>query len=337
MKRIQTRTAAGLLLPFSSSLVFAAAIAADEPAKSQPQPPAAADSQQAGRPESSRQEQRVEVRVESRSSQSGDGDPEVKTEGRIIVIGPDGVKTEYDLNAPEGRALILQMDGGSDALKVLEGQAPKAGKKGSDAAPASERVMIGVACEEAPQLLRKHLKLDKAGLVVLSVTEKSPAAEAKIEPDDVLISLNDRQLQTIEQLMEVVSGLEGQPARLQIIRNGSPMELSVTPRRMPVPELPPVALNGDFGEGGIIRLPGFDQRLNRIFPGVIIDEQFPADQAAMERMLKKLGSLAGEELGRGSETPPATPEKQSEVQQQLQLLREELQQLRRDLQSEKKE
>ncbi|MFM7056154.1 MAG: PDZ domain-containing protein [Planctomycetota bacterium] len=318
MKCMQKHTVAGLMLPLSVSL-FSAVSVADEPAPA------------------GKQEQRVEVRVESRSSsQSRNGDkPEVKTEGRIVVIGPDGVKKEYDLNAPEGRALILQMEGGLDALKVLDGQAATAPGDPAAAGAVAERVMIGVACEEAPLLLRKHLKLDNVGLVVLSVGDQSPAAEAKVEPDDILVSLNDRQLQTIEQLMEVVGGLEGQPARLQIIRSGSPMELSVTPRKMSVSQLSIDADAAKPGDPDLLRLHGRNQRLHRLFPGVIIDEQFPGDPEAMERMLKKLGTLAREEASRSAEQPAAPADGQPDVQQQLQQLREEIQELRRDLSKEK--
>jgi membrane-associated protease RseP (regulator of RpoE activity) len=162
------------------------------------------------------------------------------------------------------------------------------------------------------------LKLDNAGLVVLAVSDNSPAADAKIEPDDVLVSLNERQLQTIEQLMEVVSTLDGQPARLQIIRSGSPLEITVTPRKMTVPDLAPATEESDATALNAPRLPGRNQRFNRLFPGVIIDEQFPADPAAMERMLKKLSSLVREE---SQHTPD----------EQLQQLREEIQQLRREV------
>jgi hypothetical protein len=312
--------AAGLLLPLSVSLSCAVSASADEP-----------DS-------APKQEQRVEVRVESRSSSTNGDEPQVKTEGRIIVIGPDGVKKEYDLNAPEGRALILDMEGGLDALKILDGQAPATPKATTETAAPQERVMLGVACEEAPTLLRKHLKLDNTGLVVLSVSENSPAAEAQLEPDDVLISLNDRQLQTIAQLMEVVAGLEGTPSRLQIIRSGAPMEMTVTPRKMPVPEVPPAGAALNPGDLESLPLPGLNQKLNRMFPGVIIDEQFPADPQAMERMLKKLSTLARDEARRAAEAPPvAAAPLQPDIQQQLQQLRQELQQLRRELKGEKKE
>lgn len=320
MIRLQTRTAAGLLLPLSLTIACSHNASADEP------------------PRPSKQEQRVEVRVESRSTSTNGDEPQVKREGRIIVIGPDGVKKEYDLNAPEGRALILDMEGGLDALKILDGQAPATAKAATETVAPQERVMLGVACEEAPTLLRKHLKLDNAGLVVLSVSENSPAAEAQLESDDVLISLNDRQLQTIAQLMDVVAGLEGMTSRLQIIRSGTPMELTVTPRKMPVPVVPPAAANVNAGALEMMRPPGLNQQLNRMFPGVIIDEQFPADPQAMERMLKKLSTLARDEARRATEAPPvAAAPLEPEIQQQLQQLREELQQLRRELKEGKKE
>jgi len=305
MKSIPTCLAAGLFLPLSACLLSSVS-AADEPVQSE------------------KREQRVEVRVESRSSSTNGDEPEVRTEGRIVVIGPDGVKKEYDLNAPEGRAIILEMEGGPDALKILEGKALAGSQATADLQSVKERVMLGVACEQAPQLLRKHLKLDNAGLVVLSVSDNSPAADARIEPDDVLVSLNDRQLQTIEQLMEVVSTLDGQSTRLQIIRSGSPMEITVTPRKMAVPSLAPATVEGDSTALDVPRLPGRNPRLNRLFPGIIIDEQFPADPAAMERMLKTLNSLAREES-------LPTPE------EQLQQMRDEIQQLRREIGEMKKQ
>ncbi|MEY3459644.1 MAG: hypothetical protein RL215_2801, partial [Planctomycetota bacterium] len=318
MKLSQTRTVAGLLLQASAAVLLAAPTMADEP----PPAPAAAPEKPAAADEKSTQ-QRVEVRVESRSTSDG-GIRNQVTQGRVTVIGPDGVKREYDLRDPEGRALILRMDGGLEALDLLE----KTGKAASEEAaeenseglkePAvRERVMIGVACEEAPLLLRRHLKLDTAGLVVQSVSENSPAAEAGVEPDDVLLSINDQQLRTREQLVEAIAGLQGQAVRLQIIRNGDPLELTVTPRKMPVPA--PVISADDaqklLEEGAIPNIPG--TKLRRFFPGVIIDEQFPTDQEAMESLLKKSRQAAEAARRLGDPAPAAANTDTQELSKQL--------------------
>jgi membrane-associated protease RseP (regulator of RpoE activity) len=156
-------------------------------------------------------------------------------------------------------------------------------------------------------LLRKHLKLDNAGLVVQSVSEKSPAAAAGIEADDVLISLNDIQLQTRDQLVQAVAELENQTVRLQLIRNGERREVSVTPRKMRVPEgstAAAVSVAGmpSFPNGPI---PGLDGEFGQVFPGVIIDEQFPADPEAIKRLLKRFGSEVRGEARRAEATRAA--------------------------------
>jgi C-terminal processing protease CtpA/Prc len=337
MKLSQTRRAAGLLLQASAAVLLAAPTIADElpsapPAA--PEKPAAADEKPT--------QQRVEVRVESRSTSDG-GKRNQVTQGRVTVIGPDGVKREYDLRDPEGRALILRMDGGVEALGLLEGtgkaasgEKPEEKNEGLKEPAVRERVMIGVACDEAPLLLRRHLKLDAAGLVVQSVSESSPAADAGVEPDDVLVSINDQQLQTREQLVEAIAGLEGQAVRLQIIRNGDPLQLTVTPRKMPVPD-PVISAADDqklLEEGAFPAIPGI--KLRRFFPGVIIDEQFPTDQEAMESLLKKSRQAAEAARRFGDPAAAAANADTQELSKQLEQLRRELEAIREQLQSEKK-
>lgn len=332
MNLYQTRKAAGLLLQASAVLLFSGpASLADEPAA--PVPSAAAPAAPAG--DEKRTEQRIEVRVESRSD-SNSPDGSVKTQGRVTVIGPDGVKKEYDLNDAAGRAVILQMEGGPEALKILEGTGsvlqgiPGSGVgNGSSTQEMLERVMIGVACEEAPVLLRKHLKLNDAGLVVQSVSDKSPAAEAGIEVDDVLLSLNDVRLQTRDQLVQSVTELENQPVKLQIIRSGEPREVTITPRKMRVPQ--PAAANVESGDTAVqgFAIPGMNQQFSQVFPGVIIDEQFPANPEAMQRLLKKFGSQAQMEARRAAEAAAGT--KSNAESSSLAELRSQIEQLQGDV------
>lgn len=354
MKLHQTRKAAGLLLQASVVLLFSGpTLLADEPVSA-----VGTATEPAGpEGEEKRTERRIEVRVESRS-ESKTADGPAKIQGRVTVIGPDGVKTEYDLSNPEGRALILQMEGGAEALKISgETGSGRPAIPGSDdgngfsTPEVLERVMIGVACDAAPELLRKHLKLDDAGLVVYSVSEKSPAAEAGLEVHDVLLSINEVRLQTREQFVQAVKELENQSVKLQIIRSGEPRELTITPRKMLVHE----AVAGSVESGNVVRgfaigdrQPGFPD----VFPGVIIDEQFPDSPQAMQRLLKKFGSQAQQQsrraaaaaagaaagaaadAGAGAATESSGNE---ELRRQIEELRGEMRAMLQELRAEKKQ
>ncbi|MEY2724202.1 MAG: hypothetical protein RLZZ458_69, partial [Planctomycetota bacterium] len=143
------------------------------------------------------------------------------------------------------------------------------------------------------------------------------------------------QLQTRDQLVQAVAELENQTVRLQLIRNGERCEVSVTPRKMRVPEgstAAAVSVAGmpSFPNGPI---PGLDGEFGQVFPGVIIDEQFPADPEAIKRLLKRFGSEVRGEARRADEATSGN----EELLKQLEQLRGELQSLREELRAAKKD
>lgn len=273
------------------------------------------------------EQKRIEVRVQSRREDGKAGEaPKVTTQGRIVVVGPDGIRREYDLNDAEGRAVILQMDGGTDALAELESLSGDVVTAERIAAPATEeRMVIGVVCEEASKLLRRHLKLEDAGLVVLGVSEGRPAAEAGIEVDDVLVSVNDQRLQTREQLVELVTNADGKPLQLTLLRDGEPRTIEVTPRKMSVP------VEGVVSGASQFVLPQELQQMMQsrglvpgqlIHPGVIVEGAVPASPTDLQKMLQSLRS----------EAEAATAIQPTDLAEQLEKLRAEVQKLHEEVQ-----
>ena len=305
--------------------------AVDEPASEGAEKPAAtgegSPAAPAELPSPAGEQKRIEVRVQSRREEGKAGEaPKVMTQGRIVVVGPDGIRREYDLNDAEGRAVILQMDGGTDALAELESLSGRAaGAENTGPQATEERMVIGVVCEEASKLLRRHLKLDDAGLVVLGVSEGRPAAEAGIEVDDVLVSVNDQRLQTREQLVELVTNADGKPLQVTLLRDGEPRTIAVTPRKMAVPVEGFMSATSQF-----MLPPEFRQMMESgrlvpgqlIHPGVIVEGAVPASPTDLQKMLQSLRS----------EAEAATATQPADLAEQLEKLRTEVQKLHEEVQ-----
>lgn len=124
----------------------------------------------------------------------------------------------------------------------------------------SERLMIGIHCIPADELLRAHLKLGENGMVVLDVVESGPASDAGILPHDIILKarLSDSvppdssddssssgsseedtsttwPITDNDGLLRAVQSSNGRPIELTLLRNGDVVTLSVTPRHMAVP------------------------------------------------------------------------------------------------------
>ena len=292
--------------------------------------PAAGDNQ----PKTGTDRKEIEIRVQSRR-ESGDGQdaPKITTRGKIVVIGPDGVRKEYDLNDTEGRAVILQMDGGKDTLAELENlSAQNVGLAQAEEKPAvEERMVIGVVCDAADPLLRRHLKLDNSGLVVVSVSEAMPAAEAGVEVDDILISVNERKLTTREDLVEIVSASEGIPMQLNLLRDGEPKTMTVTPRKMAVPAeqmtelLPNLMVDEELRK---MMENGHLQFGQLVHPGVIVEGEVPSSPEGLQKMLQKLRIQAREVMPLREQQSLAG--QLEEVRAEMKKLREELQNLKQN-------
>lgn len=167
------------------------------------------------------------IRINVNSSTKNDGDEsesESVVSGRIVIVGPDGEKKEYDLNdkLPEGfEQLILPGATGGNRMSLLF----------ENDEEAEERFMIGVGCEPASDVLRNHLHLGETGLLVTQVSEKLPAAGAGIESGDILLAAGDRKLTSLQDLIDVVTASEGEAISFSVMKAGMKEEVEITPRK----------------------------------------------------------------------------------------------------------
>lgn len=308
---------------------------------------------------------------EAEASDEEEAESTSKVSGSIVIIGPDGQKTEYKIGKemPEGLKLLLSPEhkgvAGSqisifrtDSVEVQNDESPEENKKSrsisiissddAEEAP-QQRLMIGVHCEEGSELLRGHLKLNGAGLVVLETVSDSPAAAAGLQKNDIILKVGETEMKAVTDLLDVVTKSEGHDLAISILRNGDPMSLNVTPRMMEVPEQVVFSIAGEnfeyapdaVGHEAHIEkenLPEHVQELMKNSPGmkrlrllqpgsVMIDRKAAPEE--IERMLKEAAEAARAAAGKAQEQAiielrTTKKHEQAEVQQQLEELREQL-------------
>lgn len=307
---------------------------------------------------------RVELRLESSStSSSEDGDPpKVVTKGKVVVVGPDGQKKEYDVNGKEGQAILMELHDANGEAEGAEEQeiVVKSLIAGSDAevdVTEEERLVVGVQCEEASELLRGHLKLGVSGVVVLEVRDETPAAEAGIQKNDIIVSIDQKPVGTKEELVEAVTSSEGKELQIEILRSGDKQTIAVTPKKMKVPVV--VATVTDEDMEGVEDIQGLDKlpehvrkmirerapgvRIQRIHPGVIIDGKAPTEPAEMHKMiegLRKAAELQARDAQAAAEDARKAHEdfkEQREVHESMKELHEEMKAMQEELQALRKQ
>lgn len=161
-----------------------------------------------------------------------------------------------------------------------------------------ERWVLGIQCDGADPLLRQHLKLGSAGLVILQVRAETPAAESALQPGDIITHINDEELMCREDLMEAVTLSNGASLTLSLLRDGEPLKIQVTPRRMMVPIMISPAISRPATDDKDSN--GDEVRGSKIFQGVLIHGMIPFDennpeQIDVDALVKKLREMTVEQ------------------------------------------
>ncbi len=92
-----------------------------------------------------------------------------------------------------------------------------------------QRGRLGVGIQEVNQSLADSFGLKKpSGALVGSVEKDSPAAKAGLEPGDVILSINGKEITTSNELPAIVSAMKpGEQAKLQVWRKGETRPIDV--------------------------------------------------------------------------------------------------------------
>ena len=90
-----------------------------------------------------------------------------------------------------------------------------------------QRFRIGVACSSSVE----EENTSRAGLTIMSVVPESPAFEAGIQEDDVLMAIDGAEVKSVEQLSKSVqaAGKDGKELALKILRDSKETEIKLKP------------------------------------------------------------------------------------------------------------
>lgn len=184
------------------------------------------------------QRQGIEIQIERHQQQSADA-KSATGQAKVIILGPGSRKelnfpldSADDLNQlaeelpesvrqlPEIQSILKQM-ATPDTRPLAAGPGP--------------RPVLGISCEPPSSALKKHLRLRNAGLLITSVMPGSPAAEAGLQTDDLLLKVGDSLVAEMNDLIELVQNTEGEELNLTLLHEGEERVVNVTPRAMNVP------------------------------------------------------------------------------------------------------
>jgi membrane-associated protease RseP (regulator of RpoE activity) len=293
----------------------------------------------------------VHSTVDGTEEASDDSKP-VKARARVVVIGPDGKEKVFEVDGDQATAFRMKLgEGGSPESairhleKVLLLKEGKSGDGGGDEAgevsgiaiaaePGEERYMIGVQCEPVSDVLRSHLRLGEHGLLVIDVRPETPAAEAGLQVNDIVVAISDKDLGSSEDLVKSIVDSDGKPLTLNILRAGEKQVVTVTPRKMKMPVVVAPAtidldLEGMDGLEGLkgLRLEELDKlrarlpekireqlgqaeggiRFRRVHPGVVVEGR-ELENGDVQALVERLKAQAEERAAEARERAEAAKE-----------------------------
>ncbi len=102
------------------------------------------------------------------------------------------------------------------------------------------RGWIGVEPQELNAELAETFNVKvKSGVIITGVLQNGPAAQAGIQPGDVIVAVDGKGVATVSELLGAVAGLKpGVAAPVSVLRKDGKTEIAVTPSKRPKPRLP---------------------------------------------------------------------------------------------------
>jgi serine protease Do len=162
----------------------------------------------------------------------------VKTGDVITRINNEAVESGRDLSRavaalrPGAQATLTVSRGGSTQdIQVTIGQRSDEPERQANAAPALENggKRLGVALAPIDEAARQRLGVDTTGVLVQQVEPDSPAADNGIQPGDVIVAANNREVSRASDVAEewAKSQKEKRPILLRVRREGQYLFIAV--------------------------------------------------------------------------------------------------------------
>src|SRR3972149_2942615 len=101
--------------------------------------------------------------------------------------------------------------------------------------PQPKEYWLGIEISQLPPALRAHLRLpENQGFVIWKVMPNSPAAKGGIAQNDVILKADGKELTETSDLLQAVAAAKEKQMKLEIIHEGQPKTMTITPAKMPV-------------------------------------------------------------------------------------------------------
>ena len=139
----------------------------------------------------------------------------LKVGDRIIRINDKDISTKTELldavEKSRGKQLTLDLKRSGQIKTVLVTPAPLSGQD-----PAAKETAYYLGVEEPPP-------------VVTAVLNGSPAAQGGVKEADRVVAIEGKPIQTWSEMTTIVKESANQPLRFSVLRDGSPVSLTITP------------------------------------------------------------------------------------------------------------
>lgn len=140
------------------------------------------------------------------------GDVVIAVNGKDVENNADLLKKIAGLTPGEKPELTVIRDGEKKSIVVTLAErdperVAKAGERGEDGGMGKEKASLGLTLAPIGKEEAKRFGLDKPqGLAVTAVEPGSPAEEARIQPGDVVLQVNNRAVNSVSEFSGIVDG-----------------------------------------------------------------------------------------------------------------------------------
>jgi len=194
----------------------------------------------------------------------------VSAKGRVIGAGPydDFIQTDASINPGNSGGPLINMAGevvGINTAIVAGGAGIGFAIPSAMASDIITQLMktgevtrgwIGVGIQDLTADLKDYYNVS-GGVLITQVFPGEPAAKAGIQPNDVIVSVNGKNVNAPRELSQMIAGIEpGKKVRLEIVRGGKEKTVNVTITQrqeeeavtgMPQQEAPPPEVKDALG------------------------------------------------------------------------------------------
>jgi serine protease Do len=151
------------------------------------------------------------IQTDAAINSGNSGGPLINTKGEVIGINTAKLSGQSETTI-EGMGFAIPINDAKDRIESL-----------------SKPILnLGITVREVNSELAKQNNLPKEGLWVVGVTENSPAAKAGIQPSDLIVKFDGKEVKTFDELSKLKSNKNaGDKVEVVVYRNGKNVSLSM--------------------------------------------------------------------------------------------------------------